>query len=347
MAVSLAFIFLGVLLLWDPPHTTSLVGLIVAVTPMVIFTSAVISPSGAEVASALCLIAALIRLWRDPLAAGAAYALGASGFVLAIGRPLGPVWVVLGAGLLIVLLGRQNLCLLWASAPRRNIALAALVAIGATANLVWQVAVLAPGARSISEVLSFIGPSIGALPETFGEAIGVFGWQDTLMPRPVYGVWGLALIALIAAALLVGRLREIRTVELVLLASGALTVALSAFAVMPTGFAIQGRYMLPALITVPFLSGEVMHRNRNKAKGSWASGLVVVLAACVALVQLAGWYSNAHRYAVGRDGPWLFLTSAQWQPRLGWPLLLAVATAGAACIIASVLPLPAAIRRGR
>jgi hypothetical protein len=337
MLLSLAFILLGVGLLWDQPYTSSLAGALIAVTPMVIFTSAVVSPSGAEVASSLCFVAAIIRLWRDPTAVGAALALGLSGFVLAVGRPLGPVWIVLGAGLFAVLLGRENLRLLWASAPRRKMALAALVATGVAVNLAWQVAVLTPGARSISEVPSFIGPSIAALPETFGEAIGVFGWQDTLMPRPVYGVWGLALVALIAAALLVGRLREIRTVELVLLASGALTVALSAFAVMPTGFAIQGRYMLPLLIAVPMLAGEVVHRNREKAKASWAPGLVIALAVSAALVQLVGWYSNAHRYAVGRDGPWLFLTGAQWQPPLGWPLLLGVVIVGAGGVVASVL----------
>lgn len=332
MVVAIVLLIAALWLLWDGLDLTSLMGFVLAATPMVVFTSAVVSPSGAEVSSSLCVTAAILRAWRRPGDRAATVALGVAGAVLAVGRPLGPVWLFCDGVLLALLVGRPGLRVLYRSSPALIRALGCLVALAGTLNIGWQLVVLPPAGRTLADMASFIGPSIAALPEAFGEAIGVFGWQDTLMPRPLYGIWGLALVAVIAAALLTGRRREVRRLELTLIAAGVVTVLLSAAAIMPTGFAIQGRYVLPALVTVPLLAGEIAHRNWRRRGAAWIAPLASVLIVVAGFVQLAGWYSNARRYAVGANGSWLFIGHSQWQPPGSWVPWLSLAMLGAAAI---------------
>ena len=44
----------------------------------------------------------------------------------------------------------------------------------------------------------------------------------------------------------------------------------------------------------------------------------MALAGGVGFLHAVAWYSNARRSAVGSEGPWLFLPSAEWHPPLGW-----------------------------
>lgn len=280
--------------------------------------------------------AAIIRLWREPASTAGLGALGVAGFVLAAGRPFGPAWVLCGLALLWILLrsdGRRVV----ASQPRGLLAaVLAVLAVGVAMSVAWQLSVTPP-AHHLADSVSFLGPAIASVPETLGEAIGVFGWDDTLMPRPFYAVWGFTLVGVLSAALLVGKLREVRMLELVLFASACLIVGLTAFAVLPTGFTTQGRYVLPALMVVPLFAGEVLQRNGGEPRGHWTARAILPLMAAVAAVQFAAWYTSAHRYAVGTTGPLFFFPSSQWQPALGWTLWTLVAAAGAVTIALSAI----------
>jgi hypothetical protein len=54
----------------------------------------------------------------------------------------------------------------------------------------------------------------------------------------------------------------------------------------------------------------------------------------VAVMQLAAWYVNAKRYAVGGSGVSWFLGSASWSPPGDWWTWLAAAVLAGACIAA-------------
>ena len=97
LLVSLALLIAAVWLLWSPrAGSLSLVGLAVAVTPMVVFVASVLSPTGPEVAAAVCFSAGLLRLARDePYPPWIWVPLAAAGAVLAAARSLGPAFVVL------------------------------------------------------------------------------------------------------------------------------------------------------------------------------------------------------------------------------------------------------------
>ncbi|HEX7277667.1 MAG TPA: DUF2142 domain-containing protein, partial [Acidimicrobiales bacterium] len=90
-------------------------GLLAAVTPMVLFTGATPAPSAAEVAGGICFAAALLRLSRAPSQAaggGVWLALAAGGVALAASRSLGPVWIVLDVAAVAALVGPRRL---WAT----------------------------------------------------------------------------------------------------------------------------------------------------------------------------------------------------------------------------------------
>jgi len=210
-------------------------------------------------------------------------------------------------------------------------------AVGASValSLAWEVAELTPNPHSAAQLAAFVIPAFASLPETFGEAIGVFGWVDTLMPKPAYAIWGLAEVALVATALMVGRRREVRLLELLIFAAGGIVVLLTALVVLPTGAAAQGRYMLPVLVVIPLFAGEVLWCNRARARAAWANQVAIVLVAVAGSIQFVALYTNAHRFAVGLSGPWWFLGTAEWQPPLGWAIWMVLALVGAGCIASS------------
>lgn len=179
-------------------------------------------------------------------------------------------------------------------------AVAGTALAGLVLNAAWLLTVLSPSPRPASLVQSLLGPAIGGAPESLGEAIGIRVGRYSDASTCVCDL-GAAVVGLIAAALLTGRLGEVRRLEVAILAFVPITIGVSAALVLPTGFAMQGRYILPALVALPMLAGEVFHRNQTGRARLWARFVVPGAAMAVAVVQLIGWYSASHRYAVGRQ----------------------------------------------
>ena len=110
-AIALLMLIAAMLVLWDPETGgLSLIGLVVAATPMVLFVSSTLSASGPEVASAICFIAALLRLSRSKPPSWRVWAtLAVSGIVLAISRELGPEFIVIEIAGTSLVLGWRHL----------------------------------------------------------------------------------------------------------------------------------------------------------------------------------------------------------------------------------------------
>ena len=344
-AVTFGLIVLAIFVLWDG-SPLSLVGIPLAITPTVLFTGTVINPSGAEIGAAIALLAFLLMLSRPSRSPGWVWWAGISAaVVLSLARPLGAVWVVFLVVLGISFGGWPQLAMALGAAPRAARLSILLVPVAMILGLGWQVLAVPPLGHSITELMALIGPSLVAVPEAFGEAIGVFGWQDILMPRPTYALWGLALVALISPALFRGRHRERRTLDVLVIASFVAIVAISAVVELPTGFAVQGRHVLPALMSLPLVSGEILYRNRDRIGRGSVAAIGAAVSVLAGMVQFVGWYSNAHRYAVGLDGPWIFFNASAWSPDGGWLTWTAVAACGTALLVIAAL-VPLSVRPG-
>jgi hypothetical protein len=174
------------------------------------------------------------------------------------------------------------------------------------------------------------------VPAKFMETVGIFGWNETRMPGWAYAAWVLALLVLLVPALLGGTPRERRTLGVVILGFPVSLVLVSVVVLVPTGFSVQGRHVMPMAMAIPLVAGEILYRNRAGIGEPHVGRLMALSGTAAALIQLVGWYANAHRYAVGAHGPLLF-TSADWSPPAGWLPWMFAAAAGAGLLALSAV----------
>jgi hypothetical protein len=334
---SAALLGLAVVLLWSPDDGGfSLVGVLVATTPMVLFMVSTLSANGLEISAGICFSAALLRLARGGDRRWVWIAAGASGALLVLSRVTGVLWLGLASLAVAALVGVRP-----AAVRLRNggtLAVGAIVAAAtaAVASLAWELAVQPHPRRSLGAAVRDVPEEVRELPDVLHQVIGVFGWLDTRMSRPLYLVWELLVVALIALALVVGTRRQ--RVVLCALAGGSLAVTVG-LAVLnrPTGFGAQGRYVLAFVSVVPLAAGEILFANRHRLRSPHARLLPLAFAGPVAAVQLLALYTNARRYAVGVPGPLVFLRREEWSPPLGWVPWLVVACLAAASLVVAAL----------
>ena len=335
LAVSLALLTAAVLLLWSPTAgAVSLLGAVVAVTPMVVFASSVLSPSGPEIAAAICFCAALLRLGRaDQVPTWAWVALAASGAVLGAARALGPAFVALALVSVGLLAGPRRPAEHSRAATMHAAAAGAMVLVASAAGLIWELTRQPRPEPSGSSVVEALEPSISHLPVVGKQAIGLFGSLDAPMPLVAYVVWSLLVAALIGVALALGNRRD-RLSIVALLATG-LGVTLVMSVVYREIGALHGRYALPFLVLIPLWCGEVILRNRARASARLLAVVVASTFVAAGAVQFVGWWASARRFAVGDQGGWLFLGDAKWSPPLGWEPWLAFALVASAAYAAA------------
>jgi len=340
--VSLAFVAAAIFLLWNAEsRLVSLIGLIIAMTPMTVFLSATLNPSGLEITSSLAFASALLRLTREgagsnrrwPWIVGAA-----SGAVLSLSRTQGPVWVVMLLGAVATTRAPSALVKIIVE-QKRWAGPATLSVLGAMVlNRVWEHLYGPTLAFDPSPLVVSLSQGIAQLPAVLREQVGVFNYLEVLMPPLAYGVWGALAVALATTALLVATRWQRLHLVLSIGAALALPVLLVATTMRHTGFGLQGRYVLSFSLVVPLLAGEILVRRQDRLRALDAEQLFFPFALGAGFVQLVAWWTNARRFAVGLKGPRWFLPSAEWTPPLGWWPWLLLALAGV-CILIATAPL--------
>ena len=335
-AVVLALLATAAALLWPPGGSPlRLVGLFVAVTPMVVFTGAALSPSGPEIAGGICFFAALLRLVAGDRRRMAWIAALTSGAVLALSRSLGPVWILLMVGIVVAYRGWRP-C--WrAVGDRRGWALAAAGAILVTtlSTVYWERA-FQPGIDVDSSYFwKEVPVTLGSLLGILRDLVGHFGWLDTTMPNTAYLAWAALLAVLFALAFAVGSGRQRAVLVAVPVLVVLVIVLISAGLLRQNGFEIQGRHVLAFAAVLPLLAAEVV-AERARARGtSRPLALLPAVAVPALLVHAVAWYSNARRSAVGARGPIWFVGRSKWSPPGTWFLWGAVVLLGVAAGLAA------------
>ncbi len=339
----LALILLGIAvrLAWSADiGAPSLLGIVAAVTPMVIFCGAVLNPSGVEIAAAIAFTVALLRLRRDASCARSPRvwaAIGASALVLALSRTSGPLWVVLIGAAAVALLGPRASWQFVRTGGRK-----AWLALGATAtavvlNRVWERAHGPDTEIGVSNARAVLDDAVDEWWRASSELVGKFGYLEYRLPWIAYVGWFAAGFALLAVAIAVSRRVERRALLGVAVAALVLPMLFWIVAIRQTGFGLQGRHVLPILIVVPLLAGDVLREHAARLSDRTRRALLIGVPLTAAAVHLIAFYWAARRAAVGVDGPLFFLGSADWTPPLGWLPWLALASAGAGCIAAAAL----------
>jgi len=314
-------------------------GLLIALSPEAAFLSSSVNPSGFEILTGICLwtLVAILALERreDP-PRQLIYLLGAVSTVFVLIRGLSPLWLALAGGTLITLMGPRELLEL--IRRRRELRQAgAVVVVGAVVAATW---ILTQGTLNILPVgapvpqsdstLAVLRIVIQHVQVWLRECVGILGWLDTVLPHVVYLSWYWIVLAALATALVKGNWRERGVVAGLALLNVVIPVALVTRQAKVLGVVWQGRDNMPlavgAVIMAVAVCGGPASRGAQRVLGGLSPALrrrvsAVSLAGALVLVtlaDLASFYTNLRRYAVGRYGPTFFFLHGQgWSPPTG------------------------------
>lgn len=311
-----------------------------AALPMVVYLTGAVNPNGLEVLSAVALVPALLRLLERHDAGRPEPTLPrwylwlivtVSAIVLANVRALGPLWLVVVVLLCLLAVGWRATRGLF-TRPRSYLWLA-IIAVGGIFSLAWTVAGGSLSGQAEKADAPIVGAGflqgavymVRATPAFITQALGYFGWFDA--PLPAFAFWpviaGLAVLVILAFT--VSRRRDVLTLAVAAVAALVVPVVVQAYSVHQTGVIWQGRYGLFLYLAVLLLSGWVLSGGGGDRLAFASGRLTVVIGTLVALFSWLALFFVLRRYVVGDSKPvGAMLKAPQWEPPLGWPVLLGV-----------------------
>ena len=315
-------------------------GVVLAFTPMALFLGSVVNPSGIEIAAAITAwICGVALVWRTDGEIDrrlvARLAIAAS--VLALARPLGPLWVAfVGASMLAV--ARRGTVRRLLRVPTVRYA-AELVACFAAFQGIWSVAAGTLNA-GLNNNGGAVGPydlllrdSIGGTYPRFQQMVGIFGWLDTTSPSVTYVIWIVALGLLAVLAVLLASRRINMTLASLAALVIVIPVAFEAPDLHTSGFYWQGRYTLPLAVGVPILAGLTVASSGELSTIPRRRRVLYLLGGALLVAQAAAFVQTLRRYMVGYEGKLLFFVGPAWQPPLPALLLIVVFVAAYAALL--------------
>lgn len=307
-----------------------LVGLVSAMTPITIYTTAMPAPNGIEMMAGLTLWAAMLGLVRPVVsrAVERRLILGAvpAVVVLAGVRLLGPLWLGMIALAVACLMGWVRVRALW---HEQKPAVAVLISCAAASTIAgswWSIisgTITPVDARLSHHFTHPIRNSIIQIPLWIIQNIAAFPTRNEPAPMPVYAVGAL----LFAAVLVLGCWKSTNRIRLTLIAvalsSLLVPLAMTIATFHSVGAEWQGRYELPFSLGIPLIAALALETRRATHR------LFGPLLACgwAALV-VAHSLSVGHVLVMEREGSPLAGTS-EWHIPPVW-LVTALTVAGLA-----------------
>lgn len=331
LMLALAFALLAV---WRRPILPTL-GLILAITPMVLFLNSSVNPNSLEIAATLTTFVGVLTVLKEPKPdrlAGHSLIVFVAAALAANMRGLSLLWLAVAILVPFTLVEWERITSLLKKSPVQ-------LAIAGTAAAVIAAALWLATTNSLGVGLPTSQASDGAgihappitgftwnLLSTFEYAqgmIGIFGWLDTPAPLLVYFIWSALAGGLLLAGFIMLRGRQLTFVGVLTAALLLLPPILQALYVTNGGIIWQGRYILPIFVCVVVAAASVISDQLHLDKPR-AMRLVALVLALWLVAQFASFATALRRYAVGLDIGWAGLTHPQWSPPGGVLLSLSV-----------------------
>lgn len=318
-------------------HGVMLAGVGLLATPALMNLAGLVNPSGVEIAAGILLFTALIPLLDPgrPVDRRMIHYAGLAAIILATLRALGPYWLAVGLGVLIVTSGRARLAELSRMRVVRGWVLAVGVAV--LAGVAWTLDMHALQAGhsgqitppyTTGQILYFL--LLSQWTTYLSEMVTGLGYLDVPTPGIVPLLWAGAVILLVGAALLFGRRTDRVRIGLVLLGVFGTATLADALTANRYDYAMQGRYLMPLFAGAVLLAAEALVRaevsdgDRSRAIVRTITVLVMPVLQLVCLVAaMVRWQSGAS-YDTRR--PRFNPFAGPWHPVVGsfLPLELAV-----------------------
>jgi len=308
------------------------VGIVLAFTPMALFLSSSVNPSGFEIATAICLWSAAVIYgldYADEPPHGLVVVIGVSASVLTLIRGLSPFWVALVALALLGLVGPRRLFDVVKRRRDVQVALGAICVAGVLAAL-W---IFTQGTLNISPVGAPVPKGSSELHvinivyhqtwRWLRQDIGVLGWLDTYFPWPFYLAWKLLVGVVIIAGLVRASWRQRGVLLAICFLAVVVPIVLVTHQARSLGVVWQGRDGMPLTVGGVILAAALCARAGRTS--SLERGLGITVVAVVSALDFLAFYLNMRRYAVGVSGRHLFfLHNMGWSPPTGQFLTLAL-----------------------
>jgi len=307
------------------------VGIVVACTPVAVYSCAVASPNGVEMMSALALWLSLVGLLVAPaehIRRLAAYA-AVSGAVLATLRPLGPPWCLMILGVVLVAV-RAEPDRIRSLLRRPAVLLGALMVLASALQATaWIVAMdatkIGVEGDGHSSLVHRISVSATQLPAWTFQSIAAFPLRDQPTLPVVYACY-LFLFGLVMALGL--RFASARArVGIVLVAVFAL-----AFPYVTTvksfdqfGAAWQGRYGLPVAIGLVLLAAYALDHRGRTLRGPTCLLLLLLFVVAQAVAPAYGLFYEVRHSPQADSSAWL-------QPSMVLTIVVAAVSATVMCL---------------
>lgn len=301
-------------------------GMLTAVTPMVLFLGGTVNPNALEIGATLLAFVGVMSIVRNPTAEKIwplATAVAIASAVAANMRGLSLLWLAIALMAPLLALRPGDLRVLLA---RRSIqVMVAAIMVGALLAAVWLLST-----NSLTAAVDDPGPVTNApgvgTPAIFGfvwtlfataeytqGVIGIFGWLDTPAPLFVYAVWAALFAVLVIGSFVMGRGRALAPAAILLGAVLLLPPTLQGIYITDGGVIWQGRYILPLVVCLVVASALVLDESVSLGRAPSSRMLLISLAAWT-IAQFQSFATALRRYATGLDEGWLSLLSPEWEP---------------------------------
>ena len=292
-------------------HYWTLGGLFTALTPMVIFVSSTVNPSGVTTALATLIWASGINITRPTsndfkLSARLTFMFSVVLFPLLRRDAFG--WELLILLLLAGTTSRSQLNEL----RKERLVLCSLFFTTCTILWTWfswsGSATESFIANNVGQNKGSVAAGLGSLYTKILEMVGWFGWLDS----PMTDVTFILLICLLSLLLTVGVIAGDNVLTSMVSATFAVLL-LSPVLIGAIRYPyVQGRYLLPLWVGCMLIVGQALAE--SSLPEMVLKRLFNLSIGVIALVQFFAFAQNLRRYSVGRTGTWKFFENASWHP---------------------------------
>lgn len=320
----------GALLIRRGQGRWPLAGFVVALTPMAVFVSSTVNPSGITVAFAMLVIGGVVARWihRDRSAVPwLAMGLGLPGLLLVRRDSILWVAILMIALAPIVLADEDSRTLVRRLDPRkwttRSKVLGLLsAAVFATIVAIWVAPIVHRFfTRGEVDGNGSRWQGLEVMRIYIDQMFGTFGWIDTSIGQEATAILSGLSLALTVMGMSGGR-RNLVVAE---------SIAVIALFVTPVAFGFflypyfQGRYLLPIWVIVAVVSAFAV---RSSDLGSRiGSRMPLIVITMWGMVHVWSLVQNLRRYAVGFRGTWRFVFDSSWNPPMMSNLVTVVVVA--------------------
>lgn len=312
-----------------------LVALVVAMTPVVVYSTGVAAPNGIEMCAALAVWMTLLGLSKPDLSPGVQRALLWSSVpgavVLTTVRPTGPLWLGLIVLSVAALVGTRGTLAIMLRHRGTAGSVAGIVATATVASVWWIMGAGSAQLEGEADLPDPVRHSLIQIPVWLLQSIAAFPLRNNQAPAVVYAAVLVVLATIVGGGLWVARRRVRIAIAVIMLIAVAVPFTATVLTYSQTGAIWQGRYGLPFASGVMLLAGlaleECRFRHRLAKPALLAGWLCLVVAHAVGVTHvLVGERLNS---PLAGDPTWLMpqawilvlltvLGLLAWAAAVGW-----------------------------